>query len=1181
MRSHAKAMTAASTHREANRFSLGVIAAVLLGLVFLGLGASAASAAPSASMGWEVRASFASNPGPVHEPVQNSVAVDSNGNILVANRGQSRFDIYAPDPVTGGNLLTEAGVALAGVRNIAIDPSDDTVYVDGFTLFGDTSIRRYTSDGAPVPTYTRDESFEVPAAKGTAVDPTTGDLLVADPGAEGVQRYDTSGTLVETIATPGIAPWFIASAPDGSFYIASETGPDVVHLSGSGTVLGTIVDVGALEGLTWDSSDQLLVAATGGLLKNYSATGGLEGESPAETSTGLGLAFDPVENVLYQSSNDPVYAYEPATIPGVEDPVVSEVMGHSAHLSTEVAPGEGPPAESKVHFEYSEDGGVSWVSTPDQELTTEDVAEISADITGLLANQEYLVRVKASNAGATKTSSTVSFTTAQIAPEVEVTDASGVQETNAVLNGSINPNGLQTTYYFEYGATTSYGARVPVLVDGVAGSERVSREFSQSISGLAPRTTYHFRLVAENGIGQAVSADASFATAGTGEISPKRGYEQVTPVDKGGAQVLSDFHVQIAEQGSAIAVSAVSGALNSESAMMRQNFVVRRSASGWENWEATDPPIAGTPGVFESATQAVSEDYKHAMVASNVVLAPGAVAGAGNLYIKDLRTGGYEFVGSAPGGFGELTGGNIQEQVFAAGAPDFSWVLFWSEKPMVDGVTGRALYRWSKEGGLSVESQAPSGGLPSSSIASIPNANFKLPPASADGTLTAFDPGAYFVFFPTFEFGGGVYIRRAGGPSTPIAISRLPGAEPVNDSSSVLDWVTPDGRYVFFQSPNRLTEDVPATVTEHAVYRYDTETDDLIFIGFKAEPASFGFLGASDDGQTAYLSTAPGSVDPKTTVWHDGATHVVVNEQVTNATVPKYVTPDGRYFAWNGPGGKVYLYDAEADEKVCVSCSPGGGAGQPAHFSGVGRDMGNQKPRAITEDGTMFFDTKTALLPSDHNSSKDVYAYKDGHLTLITPGNADLDAFFVGASADGTDVYFQTDQGLVPKDTDNASDVYDARVGGGFAEAPATPKCSGEGCRGTAGGVPPGPSLGSSANDGDGTGAAISGVKALTAAQRKTLARGGKVQLKVMVTKAGTVAVTGRAGGQKVIASRVKSKQTGSVSVPLKLSKAGLSKLAKGDPLQVKLAIAFDGKTEKTMNMALKRAAGKRKGGRS
>ena len=613
MRAFAQAPSAESTTRgNGSTFSWGAFAAILVCVAaFVGISAPAAGAVPSASPGWSFQAAFANGAGSFDGggEARNTIAVDGNGNVLVANEFNPWIRVFAPGEVSG-DFLTEVVVSGSSVPGLAVDAGDDALYYREGASLGGTSIRRYVSDGNPTPTYTLDPSFEVPLGDGFAVDPTTSDLLVADAGAEAVLRYETDGTLAETLSTPGFDPKHIAIATDGSIYVSSASGADVVHLSGAGAVLGTISSVGSVQALAWDPTDSAIVALVGDKLKTYSAVGVLRSETPTQTGVGNGLAYDSARELLYQNTFGTTFVYDRAIFPGVEAPTVSAIAGHGAHLSAPVDPGEGPPAESRAHFEYSDDGGFSWKSTPDQEVTVEGMTTIEADITGLLANQKYLVRTKASNVGATQISSAALFTTAQIAPEVEVSDASGVEETNAVLNGSVNPNGLQTTYYFEYGTTLSYGARVPMIVDGIAGNGRASRSFSQVISGLAPGAIYHYRLVARNASGQAVSVDRTFATANTGEIAPKRAYEQVTPVDKGGAQLLNEFHVQVADQGSAIAVAAVSGASDSESALMRQNFVIRRGPNGWEDWEQTDAPQAAAPATAESSTQAVSEDYK-------------------------------------------------------------------------------------------------------------------------------------------------------------------------------------------------------------------------------------------------------------------------------------------------------------------------------------------------------------------------------------------------------------------------------------------------------------------------------------------------------------------------------------------------------------------------------------------
>jgi hypothetical protein len=96
-------------------------------------------------------------------------------------------------------------------------------------------------------------------------------------------------------------------------------------------------------------------------------------------------------------------------------------------------------------------------------------------------------------------------------PEVTTGVAGDITDTTATLNGSIDPNGRQTSYYFEYGTTTAYGSRAPVP-DGDAGSGTALENVSAPISGLSPSTTYHFRLVAVSSAGTTEGADRTFTT---------------------------------------------------------------------------------------------------------------------------------------------------------------------------------------------------------------------------------------------------------------------------------------------------------------------------------------------------------------------------------------------------------------------------------------------------------------------------------------------------------------------------------------------------------------------------------------------------------------------------------------------------------------------------------------------
>jgi hypothetical protein len=87
---------------------------------------------------------------------------------------------------------------------------------------------------------------------------------------------------------------------------------------------------------------------------------------------------------------------------------------------------------------------------------------------------------------------------------------SAVSYTSATFSGNANPNGLASTWYFQYGTSTSYGIDSPAHSGG---SGTATFGVSEPVSGLTPGTTYHFRLVVKSSAGTSVGGDQSFKTA--------------------------------------------------------------------------------------------------------------------------------------------------------------------------------------------------------------------------------------------------------------------------------------------------------------------------------------------------------------------------------------------------------------------------------------------------------------------------------------------------------------------------------------------------------------------------------------------------------------------------------------------------------------------------------------------
>ncbi len=87
--------------------------------------------------------------------------------------------------------------------------------------------------------------------------------------------------------------------------------------------------------------------------------------------------------------------------------------------------------------------------------------------------------------------------------------ATEVAETEATLNGTVNPSGVATKYYFEYGPTTSYGSKTSEVS---AGSGTVGVKVSQTLTSLIPGS-YHFRIVAVSLAGSSYGTDKTFKAA--------------------------------------------------------------------------------------------------------------------------------------------------------------------------------------------------------------------------------------------------------------------------------------------------------------------------------------------------------------------------------------------------------------------------------------------------------------------------------------------------------------------------------------------------------------------------------------------------------------------------------------------------------------------------------------------
>jgi phosphodiesterase/alkaline phosphatase D-like protein len=135
----------------------------------------------------------------------------------------------------------------------------------------------------------------------------------------------------------------------------------------------------------------------------------------------------------------------------------------------------------------------------------------SAPLSGLAPKTTYYYIAKAVGDGSVD-GSQVSFTTSTVAPTVTTENATNVATTSATLNGNLTAVGTAASdnVYFEWGLTTSYGHTTTGQAKTAVGT------FSENLTGLTAKTTYHYRAMAVGDGSAAPGADITFMTSTVG-----------------------------------------------------------------------------------------------------------------------------------------------------------------------------------------------------------------------------------------------------------------------------------------------------------------------------------------------------------------------------------------------------------------------------------------------------------------------------------------------------------------------------------------------------------------------------------------------------------------------------------------------------------------------------------------
>ena len=198
---------------------------------------------------------------------------------------------------------------------------------------------------------------------------------------------------------------------------------------------------------------------------------------------------------------------------------ISTVSASRAPTAQTKAPDVGPTSASlgadlwtngrptTFHFEWGTDPNnlVNITSIRTAKLGASSPAQ---SISGLTQGTTYYFRVVASNSVGTTNGVVLPFTPAS-GPKIFTVSATNIGPDQATLQGLINTEGSDTQAWFEWGPDATLGFSTPPQD---IGSVRGQQTVAATITGLQPSTTYSYRFVGQNLVGQTASHIFTFNT---------------------------------------------------------------------------------------------------------------------------------------------------------------------------------------------------------------------------------------------------------------------------------------------------------------------------------------------------------------------------------------------------------------------------------------------------------------------------------------------------------------------------------------------------------------------------------------------------------------------------------------------------------------------------------------------
>lgn len=700
---------------------------------------------------------------------------------------------------------------------------------------------------------------------------------------------------------------------------------------------------------------------------------------------------------------------------------------------------------------------------------------VEVSLTSLLPGTTYTFCLYTENAGGEAAEgTTVTFTTKPAPPVVAEEDASAVGAGTAYLTAGINPHGLPTGYHVEYVSDAQFiasewseASRVPAT-DAELPAGGVSIRVSEHVGGLQPATTYHFRFVAGNSLGESVGPQDTLETtslsATSSALPDGRVYELVStsgnegePYSPSAPEFLftteTNHIFQAAENGEALTYlgePGLSGGNGNVGRSEGNQWLAKRTFDGWKTEvitpRGTEPRSSGE---IEPVYQAFSSDLFTGIVETPAQppLTSDAPMGCQVLYSRDNASGAYRALLTAP-----KTSGNCGNPLYAGASKDGSKIVFQSQAALtpeaeeatevpaghekhagrIGSITGESCMfgcnLYERVNGHLVLVNV----LPGIEGKTVPNATFGGYPGPrndlASDFSNAISEDGSRIFWTATQAGPNmehVYVLENG--TTEVQVSGGGGAE---------YWMaTPDGRFAYYTEAGEL-------------WRFDTSTNSreaLTGIGAGVE----GVIGVNEIGEDgSYLYFVAAGV-------------LAANQNANHET------------ATAGQPNLYLLY--KGDTTFIATLSPRDDQLQAVNQSSTKQgdwipNLGDRTARPTPDGRHLVFESVQPLAFGAANEVgrvPDVYVYTAGEAQLACascavdgaphqiqrdenaqlPVSNESDSYMRRwVSEDGNRVFFQTRQPLVSQDTNGLQDVYEWEREGNGTCAVRTVPLANRGC---------------------------------------------------------------------------------------------------------------------------------------